>query len=303
MALLFVKSDLFLDVLGAGKPPLASATGDQPPAAMARFALLIATLLAAVDGFRPTALSAPGTRGAVRSDLPVMAATAAEDEATRVIMKFGGSSVRDATRITEVCNLVKLQRSKGIQPHMVCSAMGKTTNGLLAAADLAVQEGRVDLSAVRQLHEDTATTLGLLEHPGYASVVELLDECELALSGVSMLRELSPRTRDRVVSYGERMSGRMVAAQLENIGVPSVQLESWVRHPEAEPIVAASSPPLRVHPIACAPLASSNSVGSPPHPPGFARALWLTDCACVLGRRHETRPACPGMLMHAVDPR
>ena len=59
-------------------------------------------------------------------------AMAAEDgghvtEGLRVIMKFGGSSVRDAERITEVCQLVQRQIAAGVRPHLVCSAMGKTT--------------------------------------------------------------------------------------------------------------------------------------------------------------------------------
>jgi aspartate kinase len=42
-----------------------------------------------------------------------------------------------------------------------------------------------------------------------------------------MLGELSSRTRDRIVSYGERMSGRMVAANLCKTGVSAKQIESW----------------------------------------------------------------------------
>ena len=144
-----------------------------------------------------------------------------------IVMKFGGSSVRDAERITEVCKLVQLQIKNGLKPHLVCSAMGPTTNNLLAAADRALASGEVDMSAVRELHSTTAATLGLEEDPLYMRVVELLDECEQTLSGVAMLGELSPRTRDKVVSYGERCSGRMVAATLKAIGVPALQIESW----------------------------------------------------------------------------
>ena len=41
---------------------------------------------------------------------------------SKVVMKFGGSSVRDAERITEVCKLVESQISDGLKPHLVCSA-------------------------------------------------------------------------------------------------------------------------------------------------------------------------------------
>ena len=146
----------------------------------------------------------------------------------RVIMKFGGSSVRDAERIQEVCKLVVNQMEEsGVRPHLVCSAMGKTTNNLLAATERAIDEQVVDLSAVRDLHAETAVTLGLVDSTEYADVLRLLDECERTLEGVSLLGELSARTRDRVVSYGERCSGRMVAACLNGLGVPSQQIESW----------------------------------------------------------------------------
>ena len=111
---------------------------------------------------------------------------------------------------------------------LVCSAMGKTTNNLLAAADEAINDGKVDLSAVRDLHAETAKLLNLEETSEYGEVKELIDECERILEGVSMLGELSPRTRDRVVSYGERLSGRMVAAPLTlTPDVPATQIESW----------------------------------------------------------------------------
>jgi len=145
----------------------------------------------------------------------------------RTVMKFGGSSVRDAERITEVCKLVKGQIDQGVSPHLVCSAMGKTTNNLLAAADKAIVERVVDLKVVRELHADTAATLGLEDSPYYAEVKELLDECERTLDGVALLGELSTRTRDRVVAYGERMSGRMVAACLNGMSVSAQQFESW----------------------------------------------------------------------------
>ena len=74
--------------------------------------------------------------------------------------------------------------------------MGTTTNNLLAAADKALTTGEVDMSEIRNLHAETAATLGLEDDKYYKQVVELLDECEGVLQGVGMLGELSPKTRD-----------------------------------------------------------------------------------------------------------
>ena len=67
----------------------------------------------------------------------------------RIIMKFGGSSVRDAERITEVCKLVQLQIDDGMKPYLVCSAMGGVTNKLLEAADQAIMEREADVMGAR----------------------------------------------------------------------------------------------------------------------------------------------------------
>ena len=124
--------------------------------------------------------------------------------------------MRDAERITEVCKLVKDQIDSGLKPHLVCSAMGKTTNNLLAAADSALSDGTVDLSTVRDLHSETAATLGLEDTSEYGEVCTLLDECERTLEGVSMLGELSPRAYTRptsaLPSTEPYPSGRMDAA-------------------------------------------------------------------------------------------
>ena len=159
---------------------------------------------------------------------PAVIAAVPETVVRDVIMKFGGSSVRDAERIREVCSLVSERIDVlGLRPHLVCSAMGKTTNHLLAACDTALEEGTVELTSVRALHEETIASLGVEGTAASAEIRLLLDECENTLSGVAMLGELSPRSRDKIVSYGERMSGRMVAACLASQGLTSQFYESW----------------------------------------------------------------------------
>ena len=96
--------------------------------------LLIAAALVGGPGFMAGG-RAP-MRGAVPSTTPRLLMSASAD-GKRVIMKFGGSSVRDAARIVEVAAIVKSQIDAGLRPLLVCSAMGKTTNNLLSAASSA----------------------------------------------------------------------------------------------------------------------------------------------------------------------
>ncbi len=116
---------------------------------------------------------------------------------TRVIMKFGGSSLANAERIDYVAKLIKSQIAKGYRPTVVCSAMGKTTNNLLNAGHFAL-EGNVYVDSLRTLHLTTAQELGM-GNDTVAAIEELLDELKNLLNGVSYLRELTPRTLDYLV--------------------------------------------------------------------------------------------------------
>jgi len=58
-------------------------------------------------------------------------------------------------------------------------------------------------------------------------VNELLNECEQMLTGVKMIQELSPKSLDQLVSYGERCSVRIMAARLNQLGVPAQAFDAW----------------------------------------------------------------------------
>ncbi len=137
-----------------------------------------------------------------------------------IVMKFGGSSVANAERIRHVAKII--QAYKDQRPVVVLSAMGDTTDFLLDAADAAVQ-GRVDIASVEKLHLDTASELGV----DVPAIKELLDELKTLLTGISMLRELTKRTRDYLVSFGERMSVRMMAAYLTKEGTAARFYDAW----------------------------------------------------------------------------
>ena len=135
-------------------------------------------------------------------------------------MKFGGSSVANADRIKHVASIIKAYRDQ--RPVVVLSAMGDTTDYLLEAADMAVK-GTVDIKNVRDLHYETVDILNLDKQP----VDELLGELNQLLTGISMLRELTKKTRDYLVSFGERLSVRIMAMYLEREGVPANFFDAW----------------------------------------------------------------------------
>lgn len=137
-----------------------------------------------------------------------------------IVMKFGGSSVANAERIKHVASIIKAYREK--RPVVVLSAMGDTTDHLLAAADLAVT-GTVDVAGVAKLHEETARELGI----NIDAIEALLAELKQLLTGISMLKEISRRSRDYLVSFGERMSVRMMAAYLKSQGVDAKFYDAW----------------------------------------------------------------------------
>ena len=137
-----------------------------------------------------------------------------------IVMKFGGSSVANAERIRHVASII--QAYKESKPVVVLSAMGDTTDHLLDAADMAVK-GKVDIAKVEQLHLDTAKELGV----DVPAIQELLTELNTLLTGISMLHELTKRTRDYLVSFGERMSVRMMAAYLAKEGTPAKFYDAW----------------------------------------------------------------------------
>ncbi|XP_050375315.1 aspartokinase 1, chloroplastic-like [Argentina anserina] len=150
-----------------------------------------------------------------------------ETAAFSCVMKFGGSSVATAERIREIAQLVVSFPEE--KPVVVLSAMGKTTNNLLLAGEKAVNCGVSnasdieELSFVKQLHLKTVSELGL----DPSVVMGYLEGLEQLLKGIAMMKELTLRTRDYLVSFGECMSTRIVAAYLNKIGVKARQYDAF----------------------------------------------------------------------------
>ncbi|MDR0321973.1 MAG: aspartate kinase [Treponema sp.] len=139
-----------------------------------------------------------------------------------IVMKFGGSSVANAERIRHVGSIVKTQIQK--KPVLVLSAMGDTTDHLLEAGNLALKEGKVETKLIEKLHNETIKDLKL---PVQREVAEIFDELTRLLSGIALIRDLTPRTRDFLVSFGERLSVRITAAHLKSAGMNARAFDAW----------------------------------------------------------------------------
>ncbi|MDR0598018.1 MAG: aspartate kinase [Treponema sp.] len=142
-----------------------------------------------------------------------------------IVMKFGGSSLADARRIRHAAEIVKARLER--RPVLVLSAMGDTTDHLLEAAGLAYHRGEVSVAGVEELHIAAIRDLGL-SGEAQGEITPLLDELKTLLTGISLIRELTDRTRDYLVSFGERLSVRIFAAYLVSQGLQARAFDAWL---------------------------------------------------------------------------
>jgi aspartate kinase len=149
-----------------------------------------------------------------------------------VVMKFGGTSVEDARAILRTASIVQGRRERGLMPVVVVSAMAKVTDQLLAAAQAAGRGDKVGALAIaarlRNRHTETAADLlcGDLFVEIQGEIRARFDALDDLLRGISAVGELTPRTKDKVVSFGERVSSRMVAAAFAQSGMQSVHVDA-----------------------------------------------------------------------------
>nr|GME09164.1 aspartokinase 2, chloroplastic isoform X2 [Ipomoea batatas] len=142
-------------------------------------------------------------------------------------MKFGGSSVASAERMREVADLILSFPEE--RPVIVLSAMGKTTNNLLLAGEKALSCGVSNVSEIeeftslKELHLRTIQELGL----DVSIISEHLEKLDQLLNGIAMVKELTLRTKDKLVSFGERLSTRIFAAYLNKLGAKAQQYDAF----------------------------------------------------------------------------
>ena len=167
-----------------------------------------------------------------------------------IVMKFGGTSVESAAAIERVAGIVRSYESR--RPVVVVSAMGKTTNKLLAIASEAINGTRE--AYIRQIHDlrdyhsrEARMVVPLAERAGLDRALdEHFQELTELVKGLAVLGELTPRSIDAISSYGERLSSFIVTLAFRNFGMQAVHVDSRDvmvtdrRHTQAAPVFPAT---------------------------------------------------------------
>jgi bifunctional aspartokinase / homoserine dehydrogenase 1 len=148
------------------------------------------------------------------------------------VMKFGGTSVGDANRIRSAA-AIAAQASKDRAVVVVVSAMSGVTNALIAAAGKAASGDEAAAEALtRTLQEKHHEAIGKLISD-IENRRELLSEIDALIEraanycrGCALLGELSPRALDVIAGTGERLTARMAAAVLREMGLRGVPFDA-----------------------------------------------------------------------------
>jgi len=155
-----------------------------------------------------------------------------------LVLKFGGSSLGKPGRLARVLDIVAKEHASS-SLEVVVSAFGDTTDHLLEAGAKAAN-GEVDAAltlagrALEDSRRRTVEAAGALEGVD-TLLAELREALERLLRGVGAVGELSPVSRDELLSFGERTSVVLVAAALNARGISAraVDARQWAITDEA----------------------------------------------------------------------
>lgn len=132
-------------------------------------------------------------------------------------MKFGGSSVATREAWGTIAEAVRLRRSEGLRPVVVCSAVASVSNRLEALVRRARQgEHEAEIAGILEVHRELGRALGL---DADALLHEEFETLRRIALGISLVRDASPKVRAKTLALGEMMSTRLGAAWLARQGI------------------------------------------------------------------------------------
>lgn len=148
-----------------------------------------------------------------------------------IVLKFGGTSVGDATAIARTGRIVASRIDQG--PIVVVSALAGVTNALIALAEQAAKGHLIgairSVEGLRERHLQQAEALLGSGEEGDETSAELsvmIDELAHLAEALATLGDLTPRSLDAITAFGEKMSSLLCVAAFQRQGLPAVHIDS-----------------------------------------------------------------------------
>ena len=148
-----------------------------------------------------------------------------------IVVKFGGTSVADAAAIVRATEIVRGRLDR--EPIVVVSALAGTTNALLALAEQASRGQLIGavraVEALRERHlAQSAALLGTGDAADElcAELSAMFDELAHLAEALSVLGDLTPRSKDAIAAMGERLSSQLVVAAMHKAGLPAEHVDA-----------------------------------------------------------------------------
>ena len=145
------------------------------------------------------------------------------------VLKFGGTSVGSSKNINSVINILE---NYGETDAIVCvvSAVGGITDKLLLAGKQAQSKDRAFVDTFSGIKERHYTIIKELNPTNNKGILNYIDDRLSALysllEGIYLINELSPKTSDKLVSYGELLSSYIIAETMKNRGLSAERKNS-----------------------------------------------------------------------------
>ncbi|NPA62789.1 MAG: aspartate kinase [Methanococci archaeon] len=149
------------------------------------------------------------------------------------VMKFGGTSVGSGERIRNVAKIVKNRKKDDENVVVVVSAMSEVTNALVNISQQAldvrdIAKVNTFIKFIKEKHFEAiekAIKSEKIREDVKKIINGRIDELEKVLIGVAYLGELTPKSRDYILSFGERLSAPILSGALIDLGEKSISLE------------------------------------------------------------------------------
>ena len=148
-----------------------------------------------------------------------------------VVFKFGGTSIGNVERIKNVALILKSNLKKHKEITVVLSAFGGVTDNLVKMSVTASKgdpDYELQFKKLEELHISVAKELLPVKYQTetLSNVKLTLNELEDVLHGVFLVKEISPRSQDFIMSFGERLSTYIVSNYFNSVGINSEFIDS-----------------------------------------------------------------------------